>query len=199
MKKLLFAAISIACMASGCGGGDDSAPAPPPPSSSGSNFDGLRDGNSDFENGVITFLCVIVSLGTSGCLDSGESDPVPQPTLPVPSPVLFAEEPVLCENCNGHGVRFRWLIPTTYENGQPMLDLAGFNIYWGPMSGIYTNRWRRIDNPGIDTAAPWVNTEGMQCWAITAYTLTPDPVRHTTIMTESDFVQEWCHEFVFTD
>lgn len=41
-----------------------------------------------------------------------------------------------------------WEIPIENEDGSPLTDLAGYNIYFGLASGLYTNEIR-IDNPSI--------------------------------------------------
>ena len=43
-----------------------------------------------------------------------------------------------------------WLPPTQNEDGTPLIDLAGYNIYWGTTPGDYTDSVR-IDNPGLST------------------------------------------------
>jgi len=43
-----------------------------------------------------------------------------------------------------------WQPPTQNEDGTPLNDLAGYNIYWGTTPGTYPNSVR-IDNPGLTT------------------------------------------------
>ena len=43
-----------------------------------------------------------------------------------------------------------WQPPTQNEDGTPLIDLAGYNIYWGTTPGNYPNSVR-IDNPGLTT------------------------------------------------
>jgi hypothetical protein len=43
-----------------------------------------------------------------------------------------------------------WTAPTQNEDGTALSDLAGYRIYWGTTSGVYTNSVT-IDNPGITT------------------------------------------------
>jgi len=43
-----------------------------------------------------------------------------------------------------------WQPPTENEDGTPLNDLAGYNIYWGTTPGDYPNSVR-IDNPGLTT------------------------------------------------
>jgi hypothetical protein len=42
-----------------------------------------------------------------------------------------------------------WTAPTENEDGSPLIDLAGFRIYWGTTSGEYPDSVT-IDNPSID-------------------------------------------------
>lgn len=50
-------------------------------------------------------------------------------------------------NANG-AVTLSWVAPTQNEDGSPLLDLAGYEIYWGPQSGSYPYSVQ-ISNPGI--------------------------------------------------
>ncbi|MDH3420012.1 MAG: putative Ig domain-containing protein [Gammaproteobacteria bacterium] len=43
-----------------------------------------------------------------------------------------------------------WQAPTTYEDGSPLNDLAGYRIYWGQVSGNYPNDVI-VMNPGLAT------------------------------------------------
>jgi hypothetical protein len=43
-----------------------------------------------------------------------------------------------------------WMPPTQNEDGSPLMDLAGYKIYWGTIRGQYTHS-AKIDNPGISS------------------------------------------------
>ena len=43
-----------------------------------------------------------------------------------------------------------WTAPTENQSGSPLTDLAGYKLYWGTGSGVYTNSVT-IDNPSITT------------------------------------------------
>ena len=43
-----------------------------------------------------------------------------------------------------------WTAPLENEDGSQLMDLAGYKLYWGTSSGVYTNSVT-IDNPGITT------------------------------------------------
>lgn len=45
-------------------------------------------------------------------------------------------------------VTLSWTPPTQNEDGTVLMDLAGYNIYWGTSSGSYPNSIR-LDNPGL--------------------------------------------------
>ena len=47
-------------------------------------------------------------------------------------------------------VTLSWTPPTENEDGSALTDLAGYNIYYGDVSGTYPNSLR-IDNPSIST------------------------------------------------
>ena len=54
-----------------------------------------------------------------------------------------------------------WIPPTMNVDGTPLLDLAGYNVYLGPESGMYLD-FRHLDNPGLVTyvldlpsSGPW--------------------------------------------
>lgn len=42
----------------------------------------------------------------------------------------------------------QWIAPTENEDGSPLTDLAGFTVYVGTASGLYTHE-HRIENPSI--------------------------------------------------
>jgi hypothetical protein len=43
-----------------------------------------------------------------------------------------------------------WTAPTQNTDGSPLLDLAGYHVYWGTSSGAYTSS-ATIDNPSVTT------------------------------------------------
>jgi len=43
-----------------------------------------------------------------------------------------------------------WTPPTLNTDGTPLTDLAGYRIYWGASSGVYTDSVQ-LDNPGLTT------------------------------------------------
>lgn len=43
-----------------------------------------------------------------------------------------------------------WTAPSQNTDGSPLVDLAGYNVYWGTSSGAYSNS-ATIDNPSVTT------------------------------------------------
>jgi hypothetical protein len=52
-------------------------------------------------------------------------------------------------------------------DGTPLLDLAGYNVYYGSLSGIYTD-YRVLDNPGLVTYMLDLPSSGSWSIVITA-------------------------------
>ena len=52
------------------------------------------------------------------------------------------------ESADG-SMTLRWIAPTLNTDNTPLMDLAGFNIYFGLSQGIYPNRIR-VDNSSIN-------------------------------------------------
>jgi hypothetical protein len=57
---------------------------------------------------------------------------------------------VLAKNSSTGSVTLNWVAPTENEDGSPLEDLAGYQIYWGTSPGNYPNSLT-IDNPGLTT------------------------------------------------
>jgi len=60
-----------------------------------------------------------------------------------------------------------WIPPTENENGTPVPDLAGYIVYFGSLSGIYTD-FRALDNPGLVTYVLDLPSSGEWFIAVTA-------------------------------
>ena len=73
-----------------------------------------------------------------------------------------------------------WIPPTMNVNGTPLLDLAGYNVYFGPESGMYLD-FRHLDNPGLVTYVLDLPSSGPWFIVITALDLAGN---------ESDFSNE---------
>ena len=64
-------------------------------------------------------------------------------------------------------VTLDWIAPPMNVDGTPLLDLAGYNVYFGSLSGIYTD-FRVLDNPGLVTYVMDLPSSGSWFIAITA-------------------------------
>ena len=106
------------------------------------------------------------SLRVSEALTQSEPDlpqePAPQPDTAPPVLASPSVPPV------GLLVTLDWMPPTMNVDGSPLLDLAGYNVYFGSLSGVYTD-FRALDNPGLVTYM--LDLPGSGSWhiAITAY------------------------------
>jgi hypothetical protein len=60
-----------------------------------------------------------------------------------------------------------WQAPIENSDGSPLLDLAGYRIYWGKQSGNYTNSINN-PNPGVTTYVIENLTSGMYYFVATA-------------------------------
>ena len=80
----------------------------------------------------------------------------------------------------GLSVTLDWIPPTQNVNGTPVLDLAGYNVYIGNLSGIYTD-FRLLDNPGLVTYVLDLPGSGEWFVAVTAI---------NSVGNESDFSNE---------
>ena len=60
-----------------------------------------------------------------------------------------------------------WTPPTMNEDGTPLADLAGYNVYFGPQPGVYLD-FRHLDNPGLVTYVLDLPSSGSWFIAISA-------------------------------
>jgi len=77
------------------------------------------------------------------------------------APILSAGEPISLTTT------LDWEAPSMTEGGSPLADLAGYNVYFGPESGIYLD-FRHLDNPGLVTYVLDLPISGSWFIAITA-------------------------------
>jgi len=64
-----------------------------------------------------------------------------------------------------YGLELQWTAPTTNADGTPLTDLAGYKIYWGEVSGKYTDSL----DVGNVTVKKMPDIEGERYYATTAY------------------------------
>ncbi|HSG66334.1 MAG TPA: putative Ig domain-containing protein, partial [Gammaproteobacteria bacterium] len=101
-------------------------------------------------------------LGDIGLYDRiaiGVSDGQASAELP-----MFAIEVVAYAN---GAVTLQWVAPTENTDGTPLLDLAGYEIVWGPQSGNYSYS-ADIANPGITAYMVENLTAGTYYFAVRA-------------------------------
>jgi hypothetical protein len=60
-----------------------------------------------------------------------------------------------------------WAAPTANTDGSALLDLAGYEIHWGPQSGGYSSAVA-VSNPGITTYMIENLTAGTHYFAVMA-------------------------------
>ena len=60
-----------------------------------------------------------------------------------------------------------WDAPTTNVDGTPLTDLAGYRIYWGPVSGVYIKP--PVDVKNVLTYKVTGLSEGLTYFVVTAY------------------------------
>ena len=75
-----------------------------------------------------TFVCLILVASCGGKDKPPEPAPLPEPTT--------------------GSITLSWMPPTENDDGSPLVDLAGYNIYWGIESMQY-DQSLSIDNPGL--------------------------------------------------
>jgi hypothetical protein len=66
----------------------------------------------------------------------------------------------------GGSARLAWGVPTTYTDGTPLTNLAGYKVYYGTSSGSYT---RIIDVGNVTTYTINNLSSGTYYFAVTAY------------------------------
>ncbi|MFQ5635919.1 MAG: putative Ig domain-containing protein [Gammaproteobacteria bacterium] len=65
-------------------------------------------------------------------------------------------------------VTVSWTAPTLNADGTPLVDLAGYRIYYGPSAGNYPNS-QTVNNPGVTTSIVENLAPGVWAFVITAF------------------------------
>mgnify|MGYP001569980696 CR=1 FL=1 len=80
-----------------------------------------------------------------------------------------------------------WDAPTTNTDGTPLTDLAGYKVYWGVVSGIYTGN-KDVGNvlTANITQTMAMTPRGNYCFVVTAYDVE---------LNESSYSNEICNNF----
>ena len=82
------------------------------------------------------------NVGTYASIEIAVSDGTSKSALPI-----FA---ISVDQVGTISTTLSWTPPTQNEDGSPLMDLAGYKIYWGTVRGQYTHSVT-IDNPGISS------------------------------------------------
>ena len=99
---------------------------------------------ADFDNttGELSGQPALGSVGTYASIEISVSDGKINTALPI-----FA---ISVDQVGTVSTTLSWTPPTQNEDGSPLMDLAGYKIYWGTTRGQYTHS-ATIDNPGISS------------------------------------------------
>ena len=96
----------------------------------------------DSTSGELTGQPTMDSVGTYASIEISVSDGAAKTALPV-----FA---ISVDQVGTISTTLNWTPPTQNEDGSPLMDLAGYKIYWGTVRGQYTHSVT-INNPGISS------------------------------------------------
>ncbi len=99
---------------------------------------------ADFDNtsGELSGQPALGNVGTYASIEISVSDGKAKTALPI-----FA---ISVDQVGTISTTLSWMPPTQNEDGSPLMDLAGYKIYWGTTRGQYTHS-ATIDNPGISS------------------------------------------------
>ncbi len=64
----------------------------------------------------------------------------------------------VAQNVQAADAVLSWTAPTTNVDGSPLTDLAGYKIYWGLVSGVYTQNKVLTVAQSSCTSAPGITT-----------------------------------------
>ena len=96
----------------------------------------------DASNGTLSGMPTLGNVGTYSNIRISVSDGSASASLP-----SFGV--TVSQGGNG-SVTLNWTAPTENTDGSPLMDLAGFNIYYGSSPGSYPNKIH-ISNPSVTT------------------------------------------------
>ncbi|MEM9690754.1 MAG: fibronectin type III domain-containing protein, partial [Pseudomonadota bacterium] len=76
-----------------------------------------------------------------------------------------------------------WTPPTLNDDGSPLMDLAGYRLYWGTQPGVYTDSVT-INDPGISTFVVENLTPGTYEFVSTAFNASGVESRYSNTATK---------------
>lgn len=114
--------------------------------------------------GVTAFSLALCVFGCGGGGGNATSSVPSNPVSPSPNP--------------GNSVTLTWDAPTTNIDGSPLTDLAGYKIYYGTSTGVYSNV---LDVKNVTTYNITGLSPGTYYFTLTAY---------NTSKQESDYTKE---------
>ncbi len=117
---------------------------------------------ADFDNttGELSGQPAPGSIGTYASIEISVSDGKAKTALPI-----FA---ISVDQVGTISTTLSWMPPTQNDDGSPLMDLAGYKIYWGTTRGQYTHS-ATINNPGISTYVVENLTPGIYEFAGTSF------------------------------
>ena len=114
----------------------------------------------DASNGKISGIPTLGDVGVYASISVSVSDGAASTSLP-----QFA---VSVDQIGTASINLTWSAPTLNDDGTPLVDLAGYKIYYGKSSGSYTDQIR-IDNPGLTSYVVSDLTPDTYYFAATAF------------------------------
>ena len=112
---------------------------------------------------ALALLASAVLLAATGC------DMHPQVTrIGGRQPGTSASGPAPAPSAKGTAT-LRWVAPTQTSAGDPLTDLAGYRVYYGPMS-VRLDRKVTIEDPAVTSALVSDLGSGTWFFAVTAFT-----------------------------
>ena len=96
----------------------------------------------DTASGELSGRPTLADVGTYASIEISVSDGEARSALP-----RFA---ISVDQTGTISATLNWTPPTQNEDGSPLMDLAGYKIYWGTVRGQYTHSVT-INNPGISS------------------------------------------------
>jgi hypothetical protein len=119
---------------------------------------------ADFDKttGTLSGQPALGSVGTYASIEISVSDGKAKSTLP-----RFA---ISVDQVGTISTTLNWTPPTQNEDGSPLMDLAGYKIYWGTTPGQYTHSVK-IENPGMSSYVVENLTPGTYEFAATSFNM----------------------------